>query len=237
MNSKKVILVILEGATDQQSIGLILDELIPDNESIVILVYHGDITSDRGVNPKTVKSKLGSFITSKINRVKTFKKSDIKEIIHIVDIDGTFVESDKCYEDPKYLNYYYKESGIYFYNKNEIISRNEKKSSNLNVLAGMNSLFNEKVPYRIFYFSQNLEHVLYNKLNLESNDKRRLARKFEDKYFDNPEIFLKDFLNARFSVNLTYEESWVFIKESDNSLKRYSNLNLFLKELINENNK
>lgn len=236
MGNKKVVIIILEGVTDVITIGSILEELMEKSSELIPLVYHGDITSDKNVTPNTIKKKIGEFISNNSKRLKTFKNSDILEIIHIVDIDGTFVTNDMCIENPDYDCFFYSSDGIYHKNREKIIERNKKKSENINVLIGMSSLFKGKVPYRIFYFSQNIEHVLHNKLNLLEDVKISYAENFESKYVSEPSKFIDDFLVAPYSLKSEYLESWEYIKKDNNSLKRLSNLDILLRELRSNGN-
>ena len=85
-------------------------------------------------------------------------------------------------------------------------------------------------PYGVYYFSSNLEHVLHNKRNLRRREKDELAKEFERKFLQNKEAFIKQMRDSEIAAEGDYEETWEFIGEGENSLKRYTNFGLCLKE-------
>lgn len=86
--------------------------------------------------------------------------------------------------------------------------------------------------YEDYYFSRNLEHVLHN-INGELSDeeKEELAFETADQYSEHPEQFLQFLCDSSFCVSGTYGETWKFIMENGNSLKRYSNMAVFFENL------
>lgn len=84
-----------------------------------------------------------------------------------------------------------------------------------------------KIPYAIYFFSTNLEHVLHNIQNATDTMKTELAIKFEDKFYNCPQEFLAFINNPDFAIFTTYDESWQTIKMDNNSLKRLCNFHLF----------
>ncbi|MCX6054204.1 MAG: hypothetical protein NTZ74_04665 [Chloroflexi bacterium] len=104
-------------------------------------------------------------------------------------------------------------------NKKEIISR----LSATTMISG--------ISYKVFFFSRNLEHVLHDiSREVSREDKNQLSNIFEDRYAENPIEFI-DFINSEeFAVPGTFEETWSFIKNGINSLRRKSNFYLFCSE-------
>ena len=151
-----------------------------------------------------------------------------------MDTDGTFIDDSVCYQDENCHDFYYSESGIFFRNRNQIIDRNIRKSQNIKVLCTMRSMYSNEIPYRAFYLSQNLEHVLHNKLNVSNTEKRLLAREFDLKYYNKAHEFALDFVQSSYAVRKNYDKSWNFIQINNNSLSRFSNLDILLKELIDD---
>lgn len=86
------------------------------------------------------------------------------------------------------------------------------------------------MPYRVFYMSCNLDHVLYDKLNSSDEEKETDAYQFARQYRDNIAGFVEFIAESDFSVMDGYKESWEFIKDDLHSLERYSNLGLCFKE-------
>ena len=107
--------------------------------------------------------------------------------------------------------------------------RNQRKSSIINKLVGITKV-RKVIPYTLFYFSCNLEHVLHDIQNLPWEDKIEYAEKFQDR-FDGKETEFVEFLKSEsFTVKGDFKETWDFIKRDCNSLNRYCNFHLYFKE-------
>lgn len=78
-----------------------------------------------------------------------------------------------------------------------------------------------------YYFSCNLDHVLYNIRNLKQELKEEYAINFADQYEGNESNFIKFINKDNFPLSNDYNESWDKIKLSLNSILRYSNFNVF----------
>ena len=76
-----------------------------------------------------------------------------------------------------------------------------------------------------------MDHVLHNKANLSKADKDKLAIKFENQFYGRPAEFRDFFIKNSFSVQGEYKDTWEFIKVETNSLKRYSNFAVYLKNI------
>ena len=87
------------------------------------------------------------------------------------------------------------------------------------------------ISYQCFYLSSNLDHALYNKLNLDEEAKAAYANVFYETFFDNEKYFI-DFLNMQVvnGVPESFPASWRYIKEDLHSLERHTNLNIYFKE-------
>lgn len=105
--------------------------------------------------------------------------------------------------------------------------RNQQKRNILNKLSTMSTTFKGK-PYRVYYMSCNLEHVFHNIQNAPEDEKKKLSRRLEDAFYDDPNEFVKYMHDASFAAEGTYEETWKYIKNGVNSLNRHSNFHLFL---------
>lgn len=231
MARKKVVLFIVEGITDQESLELLLGEFIQDNSQIIFEVVNGDITSSKDIDSTNIKNKLTDII--KGGGKRKFKPSDYLEIIHLVDMDAAFVSEDKIYEDKSTNKFIYKEDGIYTNSIQNVIERNKRKKRLLNLLVSTNKVY-RSVPYRVFYFSCNLEHVLHNKIEVQDEFKMKYARDFQDKYIDDLDGFINLICNSTFTVDKEYKDSWEFIKKDNNSIKRFTNFNIILRSYLNK---
>lgn len=79
-------LVIVEGPSDDEALGLILNRLY-DKNVVVIEIMHGDITADYAISPNDIVCHLGKIIKAYADKMH-YKKSDFQQVIHIVDMDG-----------------------------------------------------------------------------------------------------------------------------------------------------
>ena len=157
-------------------------------------------------------------------------KEDIKEIVHLIDTDGSFVTADAI-EEKEQGEIEYTEEKIIVKNKVFIEQRNQRKTEVVKLLFSTKKILGN-IPYTIYYFSRNREHVFNNVTeNLSSNEKWELAEEFSDKYENDIEGFCELMCNSAFARGNKYKESWEFILEGTNSLKRYCNFHIFLKSL------
>lgn len=225
--SKKVVLFIVEGTTDETSLGLILSKLIEDKNIVKFKILRTDITSLHGIYPENIKKELAKqikdFISSDI-----YTKKDILKVVHLVDLDGTFI-------DDKYINYKdgdikYSSENICAHNVEQIKNRNKMKSDNLNVLISTDYLYKD-IPYNVYFFSCNLEHVLHNEQNIPRKQKEFYAFKFAEKYSKHIYSFKKFINDSSFAISGNYMDTWNFIKINNNSLNRYSNFHLFVNSI------
>lgn len=229
MPSKKVILFIVEGPTEETSLSRILKKII-DSKEVFFHIVNTDITSDRLSNTSNILKKVNDEIKKPILR-NYFEKKDILKIVHIVDLDGAYINPENVvYHDNEKVEY--TPEKIKTKNVQSIIDRNKSKSSMLNKLSYTKMI--GTIPYKVFFFSTNLEHVLHNIQNATREEKNKLAQDFEDEFYDNPMEFINFITNEEFALNKDYQETWEFIKKDNNSLKRYTNFNLFF-DNVNEN--
>ena len=81
---KKIVLVIVEGPSDNAALGVMLNQVY-DKDSVYVYIMHGDITTRTGVTSQNIISKIG-------NEVRGYAKShhytakDFKQIIQMVRI-------------------------------------------------------------------------------------------------------------------------------------------------------
>lgn len=223
MARKKVVFIIVEGETDREALELLLEKIY-NTDLIYVHVMRGDITSKKDISPSTIIKKI-------VEQVKHYaqhnglNRKDFKEIIHIIDTDGAFVPDDKVFEDRSLIKTMYFPDRILAKNRNNIVMRNKRKSANLNVISVKDKIWID-VTYRVYYMSCNLDHVLYNKLNLEPDEKEKNANNFAENYKDNTIEFIQFISNSDFSIMDDYTESWKYIKKEQHSLERHTNLGI-----------
>ncbi len=197
MSERKVVVVIVEGPSDENAIGGILKEFF-NSEEVQFAVVHGDITS----NYKTTKENVVSKINGLIENIKSkygYNWGDFVKIIHIEYFDIEAVEN-----------------------------RNAHKAEIMFKLSTTGKI--RSIPYRLYFNSCNLEHVLYNELkNFSYDEKEILSDDFAEKYEGKALEFIDFISDKSIAVEGTYKETWKYIEKDENSLQRHSNMHLIFK--------
>lgn len=228
--SKKVVLFIVEGITDETSLGLVLSKLMSEKQVIRFKVIGGDLTAEYGVTSSNCIAKL-------VGKVKEFlasdfyKKGDLQQIIHLVDLDGVYIKDQQIIKNDKKsegrTGTYYTNDSIVTDNMEHMKNRNHQKSDILNKLTETKKIYGG-IPYSIYFFSCNLEHVLYDEQNFADKQKFQYAKHTQDLYAKNPEKFIEFMNQKEIVIDGVYDDTWEYIKHGNNSLKRHSNFHLFL---------
>ena len=248
----QVVCILVEGNSEirvlQQILFSLYDKINPFIEVFFPTIVEdntprcGDITSMKGVNAKTINGCIVKlFITPFLNKQKLYPK-DLTEIIHIVDMDGAYIDDSSIIvgENPLGIDkVYYGEDRILTTNVENIKERNQRKRENIDVLCSQTGIKVETktIPYSIYFFSSNLDHVLHNDANIVSGSEKVIkADKYASRFVDVPEAFVKSINDIPGTLHdLTYEETWDFIRQrNNNSLERHTNINLLFEKLLNE---
>ena len=231
MAKKKVMLFIVEGPTDETSLSTVLNRIF-SSATVKFQVIHGDIlTRDFTSSDKIVVAvwaQVKEFMGS------IYRKSDICRIVHLTDMDGVFIPDDAVVENDTVETDtppYYTETQIQTPNRAGILDRNQRKRNNIDRLSACPKVAG--IPYSMYYFSLNLEHILHGRTNLSDWEKIRCAEEFDLKYGDDPDGFTLFMKESSFSVCDNYRRSWAFIKTELHSLERYSNFGIELPPLKN----
>ena len=226
MARKKVVLIIVEGPSDDIAVGVMLNQIY-DKDKVYIHIMHGDITTRKDVHPDNIVAKIGDEVR-RYAKANHYTSKHFKQIIHIVDTDGAYIPDDNIILDTEYDAVFYDADGIHTPNQQRIIERNKQKTDNLYRLRGMGQIW--QVPYRVYYMSCNLDHVLHNKRNSTNDEKETDAYLFAKKYKNDVKGFINFICDSDFSVNGDYKESWAYIEDGLNSIERHTNLGICIKE-------
>ena len=228
---RKVVFVIVEGASDETALGIALNQVF-DKESVHVHIMHGDITTRTGVNSQNIVAKVGNEVRAYATS-NHYKPADFKQIIHIVDTDAAYLADDKVLEDNDCVELSYQDDGIHTSDVSKVIARNKQKTDNLYRLRSCGNIWG--VPYRVYYMSCNLDHVLYDKRNSKDEEKEKDAYAFAKKCKNNVDVFMNFMCKSSFSVKGDFKDSWEFIEEDMHSIGRYTNLPICLQEERQEN--
>lgn len=227
MPRKKIIFVIVEGPSDEAAIGVLLNRFYRNNSrEVYVHVTHCDITTKSASRPEdNIITEIAGLVQKYAKR--RFNPKDFSQIIHITDTDGAFIPNDAVTEDPAAINPVYSITEIRTQSKKGIETRNRYKRENLDKLSATPEIW--KIPYRIYYMSCNLDHVLYGKLNSPDEEKENDSYAFAKKYRDDIPGFIRFVSESDFSVMNNYRQSWQYICEGLHSLERHSNCGLIFK--------
>jgi hypothetical protein len=220
--SKKVILFIAEGPTDEDTLSPILKKIF-QNEEVRFHIVHGDMTSNWSVSVNSAVKTVYEHVEIERKRYG-FQRNDILKVIHLVDTDGVFIPSNRVIHNKvKDIQYY--DDRVETASPKRVQERNERKSQILNRLSETGKV--GTIPYHVYYFSRNLEHVFHNRTgNLTDEEKVNFADAFADRYLSDPNGFLSFLSDSDFTVSGDYNDTWKFIGQGVNSLHRHSNFHL-----------
>lgn len=221
---KKVVLFIVEGASDKEAINSILTRLYKNNRNIKFAITNGDVTSDPGNTAAQVEGVVTSLVKAYITENK-LKKTDLFQVVQIFDMDGAYIP-DKAIVRSSYGKFHFSLTNISSLAPGDVVSRNELKRSLMDKLLTLPYIYG--IPYEKYFMSCNLDHVLYNEQNLEADEKLERAYEFQQAFRDREHlfpIFLKQNAGAKIPQDL--DDSWDFIKTELHSLERHTNLHLY----------
>ena len=240
---KKVVLFIVEGLSDMAALERPLQNLLEGNEQGIeatFLIAECDVTSDFRNNPSNIEQKINRFYFEPFFSANDFYyPKDVMEVVHIVDLDGTFIPEENCYAfDAEHFatgRFVYDPPYVYGETAEAVIARNRQKALNIKHLLTLDTIKvdSKTCPYSIFFFSSNIDHYLHDRLNLCGREKIERAERFADCCDEDPEWFVRRICqHAQALKGMTHEESWAYIMEGANSVKRHTNFNIYLENLL-----
>ena len=153
-----------------------------------------------------------------------YSQDDFIKVIHIVDMDGVYIpDRDIVEADVEEIQYY--EDHIEAKGANITAERNKRKGDILYKLRKTGKI--NGIPYRVYFNSCNLEHVLYGELKDYSDEEKQiLSDDFADRYDGKVGEFIEFILSPDIAVQGTHQKTWDYIEKDLNSLKRHTNMHL-----------
>lgn len=234
--SRKVILIFVEGESDETVVGFVTDSLVKQLNQlhITLKVINGDVFSDRRYSLSSGPKIARDRITEELDK-KNLKAKDLLFVAFVTDTDGIYIDPmslviDSSIEPKDSFQYDIKTQRLLFptqEKKVEIVKTRQRKSRKLTQLLkeGESLTINRiQVSCYVYYNSVNLEHVLFEKLLLD-HEKQDAADDFVDQYDEKGDEGLDEvleFFKSRCPAD-DYEESWEFIKQHE-MMQGYSNL-------------
>ncbi len=224
MPTKKVVLFLVEGITDQMALGMVLSQLI-ETDRVRFAVANGDLFVRGGrEGPESAVRKQIQKFQSRYR----LKRKDLRQVVHLIDTDGAFIPEESVLAGTNARIQYGKNCIESLY-ADSVRERNRTRRAAALRLSSLETV--DGIPYSIFYFSRNLEHALHGREdNLSPAEKRSLSEELEDAYADCPEGFLQLLRSKEVAVQGEYAQTWQWILAAWNSLKRGSNFYLFFEE-------
>lgn len=224
--TKKAVIFIVEGQTDKNALEHIF-KVIYKNKNVTFEFTRGDISSDETVKKDDVEGIIYKIV-EKYMKEKKLKKSDIWQIVQIMDTDGVYIPESAVVEGSD-SSLVYSTTEIACKYRQKAIGRNIWKVDMMDYMLTMTMI--KGISYRCYFLSSNLDHALYNKLNLTDEEKINFSHSFYE-LFQGREALFVEFLESEV-VNgcpSSYPASWRYIKEDLRSLERHTNLHVYFKE-------
>ena len=243
--SRKVILVFVEGESDETVVGFVTDSLVErlENMHITLKVMYGDVFSDRRYSASS-GTKIASDRICEVLATEKWEVSDLLFVAFVTDTDGMFMNPtslvvDDSMEGTDSFQYDLQTRRLLFSTtkkKKDIIETRQRKTRHVNQLIkdGTSLLVKRKlVQTFVYYNSVNLEHVLFGKI-LPNHEKIGAADDFIDQYDGKGDAGVEGilaFFQSRCPAD-DYEQSWQFIKQNEMT-NGYSNLALLFDKIQN----
>ena len=227
INKKKVVLLIVEGSCEEV---LLYNRLrcLFEQHTIRFHIQRGDILYDLDRPEEPIKSIIGNAVKEFMMKNK-FHPEDIFCVLHIIDTDGCFIPEDAIVidENQKELTLYHEDriSVPHEKQKQQIATRNADRSNSINIMKALETILSGEINYRMYYFSRNLEHVLFKEPNPEKDRKFPEVERFIEQLEMPIEDFLQESMPDLSGID-PYSESWDRITDKTASLEKYSNVPL-----------
>ncbi|WP_333651876.1 hypothetical protein [Lacrimispora sp.] len=223
---KKVLLFLVEGPSDEAAIGTIIKEYF-EAEQVQFLVVHGDITVRDYVSTDKILTKINELV-NKVKSIYGYKTADFLRIIHLTDSDGVFIPDEHVHKaNVESIEYY--EDRMETSSVKNTLDRNHRKKEILFKLHRTGKI--GTIPYRIYYNSCNLEHVLFgDQKDFTDDQKEELSDGFAEQYEGRVNDFVKFISSSEIAVPGNYQETWKYMEEGLNSLKRATNMHHIFQE-------
>ena len=228
--SKKVILIIVEGQTEE----LILFDFLQErfsNAEVRIDIQCGDIVGNWNRKFGTSKVAIEDVVANYLELYRLIP-SDLLAIIQFTDTDGCFIENKYIRVDRELARKMrYSPKAIYVSNqekKLQMIQRNTDKAKSTIKLANNRTMkaINLQIPYCLGYFSINLDHVLWDEQNTTGRSKLDKAEQFLEQLAEPLDQFMMQFIlvDPHLPLEEKLEKSWIEIRKELNSLQRSTNM-------------
>ncbi len=146
--TKKIILFLVEGPTDEDALALVYSKLVREHD-LEFDVLHTDITAGEDMTVKYIADWIQAEVAEYMRRHPYIVKEDILKVVQIIDTDGAFIPTSQiCQSDTGKTEYF--DTYIAAKNKDRLIRRNISKRRIVYHL--MKSEEVAGFSYEIYYF-------------------------------------------------------------------------------------
>ena len=201
----------------------------------------GDITTEWHSKPSNIENRIyKQYVLPLMNNSRGILPKNIAKIIHIMDLDGAYIDDDKIV--PPTENHldddkpFYDGVGQQIETRNVegIIFRNRQKRENIDYLLalpeGKIKIKQKSIPYEAYYFSSNMDHYIHHEANPKFN-KAQMAEEFG--FHISEKDFISYFCDDPDALgHLGYQESWDEIRKENQSVCRHTNLDYLIRSLL-----
>lgn len=221
-NEKKILLLIVEGLSDQVTLENGLRKYINEhysNSNVRFDTIHGDITvfkkavsQRKSIIPNTeIKKIIGNEVKDYLKKEK-LKPADILGIAQVCDLDTAFGPNHLEINSKFSLFHDISRHKTYVDSQNKLESMEQVYSAKVANIKALSSFpkfsFNKiEIPYHLFYFGIDLEFALYHTTNNTDFYKTEQSFKFDQQYGSDAKLFKKQFDDIP-AIGATYVESW-----------------------------
>ncbi len=222
--TRKTVLFIVEGPSDKSALEKIFKKIYRYERGIEFRFTDGDISSDPEITITTVEDRIYGIVDAFL-KDKKLKKSDIFQVVQIFDMDGAYIP-DEAISKGDSSAFVYSLNGISCINTQKVKDRNVLKRKIMDHLLSVPEI--KGLAYEMYFMSCNLDHALYNEINLEKEKKQIYADAFYERFLGNEDKFIgflqTDVVNG---VPDNFIASWRYIKEDLHSMERHTNLHIY----------
>ena len=259
MGNKAIVFICVDGPSDIDSLRQPFEDLFDTigQEDVELLFRHpkyqgkdmGDVTSMDGVTTDNIEKTIYKYFFKGQDKQSTFGWQDVTTIIHIIDLDGAYVDADdiKLFTaeeeaiadslltngEPKNTLYLSDHIAV----RKSLPARQDilqRKRKNIEYLLSLSeiSVGKRKVRYMLYYFSCNLDHFIHGDANMTGYRKMQSASAFSGRVTD-ADGLVAYFSDNEFCTATSYEQSWQCLRKGCVSLQRGSNVHLLIEKIRN----
>ncbi len=246
VSRKKIVLMLLEGESDERLLVPAFSTLIRQRESNTHTeseLMRCDVTTIKrftegtrlfdlpaGSDPRQVVRKATNDHIKRAREEGKYRRCDVSHVVQVIDLDGAFVPLEHVVRNTRIDCIEYDTQYIYAPNVSKQIDTMRAKREGVLSLRSLNSI--DGIPYRLFYVARNLEHAFGGIVgNVRQSDKARQAALLAQRYSNNPNQFTQA-LKALYALHhgdtqVEWNETWTRVTQNSTlSLERGSNLML-----------